>query len=221
MSTATTHTGLRERNKLDKLQRIKSAARELFISKGFDEATTREIAARANVGMGTIFLYANNKRDLLFLIANDPLKAIVEQTVKDMQVGSPVLTNLMRAFRPHYEYFGAQPSLSRYTLREMMFYDTGEQARQFQATRERLIEIINDIIKAGQDRGTIGASENAQFIGWVVFCIYQVELRHWLAAEAPDVKEGTKRLEKALKLLFSGAAARSGRNGNGANRDSK
>ena len=63
--------GLRERNKLDKLRRIKKAARELFIARGFDDTTTREIAARAGVGMGTVFLYADNKRDLLFLTAND------------------------------------------------------------------------------------------------------------------------------------------------------
>ena len=65
--------GLRERNKLDKLQRIKHAARTLFIEKGFDETTTREIARRAGVALGTLFLYATDKRDLLFLICTDEL----------------------------------------------------------------------------------------------------------------------------------------------------
>ena len=39
-------SGLRERNKLDKLRRIKEAASELFVRKGFDDTTTREIASR-------------------------------------------------------------------------------------------------------------------------------------------------------------------------------
>src|SRR5258707_6733633 len=64
-------SGQRERNKRDKLLRIKNAAQELFVSKGYDDTTTREIAVRAGVGMGTVFTYAANKRDLLFLIAND------------------------------------------------------------------------------------------------------------------------------------------------------
>ena len=34
-------SGLRERNKLDKLRRIKEAAAELFVRKGFDDTTTR------------------------------------------------------------------------------------------------------------------------------------------------------------------------------------
>ena len=63
--------GCASRASLSKLRRIKDAARELFIAKGFDDTTTREIAQRASVGIGTLFIYADNKRDLLFLVAND------------------------------------------------------------------------------------------------------------------------------------------------------
>ena len=66
---------VRERNRRDKLQRITAAARALFVEKGFDETTTREIARRADVALGTLFLYATDKRDLLFLICTDELEA--------------------------------------------------------------------------------------------------------------------------------------------------
>ena len=65
-ATLASTDGLRARNKLDKLRRIKEAAQSLFIAKGFDDTTMREIAVRAGVGLGTIFLYAKDKRDLLF-----------------------------------------------------------------------------------------------------------------------------------------------------------
>jgi len=70
-ATSVTHSagsfvGKRQRNKVDKLLRIKAAARHLFVSRGYDDTTTREIALRAGVGMGTVFIYAANKRDLLF-----------------------------------------------------------------------------------------------------------------------------------------------------------
>ena len=69
----------RERNKLDKLRRIKAAARELFLEQGYDNATTREIARRADVGLGTLFSYASDKRDLLFLIYNDMQEALTRR----------------------------------------------------------------------------------------------------------------------------------------------
>ena len=43
------------------------------------------------------------------------------------------------------------------------------------------------------------------FIGWIAFCIYQVELRRWLTSENPDLTSGIKRLERALKLYLAGA----------------
>ena len=51
----------------------------LFLQKGFDDTTTRAIALRAGVGLGTVFLYAPTKRDLLFLIINEELQAEVDR----------------------------------------------------------------------------------------------------------------------------------------------
>ena len=140
-------TGQRERNKIDKLRRIENAARELFIAKGFDDTTTREIALRAGVGLGTIFVYAANKRDLLFLIVNDELKEITKEAETSISERASLLENLLKISRRHYEYFGLQPALSRLVLREMVFYDLGAQAGRFQKTRERLIELIGNAVQ--------------------------------------------------------------------------
>ena len=71
--------GLREQNKLDKRERIRAAAAELFKRHGYGAATMRQIAQRAHVGLGTLFNYAEDKRDLVFLIFNVELAAIIEQ----------------------------------------------------------------------------------------------------------------------------------------------
>lgn len=199
--------GRREINKSEKLARIKKAARELFIERSFDDATTREIALRAGVGMGTIFLYADNKRDLLFLIANDELAAITEKSTMEGPANQSVLANFMRLFRLHYEFFGQQPELSRSTLREMTFYDSGKQARRFQANRSKVLQHLAAIAADGQARGLLRKDTEPDFIGWIAFCIYQVELRRWLMVDKPSLSSGLKRLEKALALYLSGVAA--------------
>jgi len=56
--------GVRERNKAERRRRIKEAALAAFTEKGYDRATTREIAKLAGVAQGTLFLYARDKRDL-------------------------------------------------------------------------------------------------------------------------------------------------------------
>jgi AcrR family transcriptional regulator len=196
--------GQREKNKIDKLHRIKEAARELFLSKGFDDATTRAIASRAGVGIGTVFIYADNKRDLLFLVANDELEETTDKAEAGIRDDASCLQNLLTVFRHHYEFFGRQPKLSRLMLREMTFYDSGRQADRFRATRERLISLVGSIMQRAMDHGMIRLPEDSGFIGWVAFCIYQVELRRWLMTPDLDVETGMAILRRALELFIRG-----------------
>jgi AcrR family transcriptional regulator len=202
--------GLRERNKNDKLRRIKDAARELFVSNGFDETTTREIAIRAGVGIGTVFTYADNKRDLLFLVANDELADVTAAAEASLHKDAPCLQNLIDFFRHHYRFYAQQPELSRLLLREMTFYDSGRQASRFQKTREKNIKIVGDLMQMAADHKAIRIAEDPQFVGWVAFCIFQVELRRWLMSRNPVVPAGMKSLERALRLLMTGLDATPG-----------
>ena len=196
--------GQRERNKLDKLRRIKDAARELFIEKGFDDTMTREIAIRAGVGLGTIFIYAANKRDLLFLIVNDELETITKEAGASISERASLLENLLDVSRRHYEFFGRQPALSRLVLREMVFYDSGAQAGRFQATREGLIELLGKVVALAVAQKSASPDERPQFVGWTIFCIFQVELRRWLSHDAPNLREGMVDLQRALTLFING-----------------
>jgi AcrR family transcriptional regulator len=196
--------GQRERNKLDKLRRIKDAARELFIEKGFDDTMTREIAIRAGVGLGTIFIYATNKRDLLFLIVNDELENITKEAAASVSEQASLLENLLDVSKRHYEFFRRQPALSRLVLREMVFYDSGAQAGRFQATREGLIELFGEVVDLAVAQKNASPNEAARFVGWTIFCIFQVELRRWLSHDVPNLREGMIALQRALTLFISG-----------------
>jgi AcrR family transcriptional regulator len=200
--------GQREKNKRDKLLRITSAARELFVSKGYDDTTTREIAIQAGVGMGTVFTYADNKRDLLFLIANEDLAETTARAAAHVSPAAPMLSNLMAIFRDHYEFFAEQPELSRLTLREMMFYDSGTQANRFKATREFLISLVHEAVRLGKERGEIRSAEDHRLIGWVIFCVYQVELRRWLSENQQNVARGMLSLERAIRVVIDGLLPR-------------
>jgi AcrR family transcriptional regulator len=196
--------GQRERNKLDKLRRIKDAARGLFLAKGFDDATTREIAVRAGVGIGTIFVYAENKRDLLFLIVNEELEKIEQMAEAAIEEQASLLDNLLRVARIHYEFFAQQPALSRLVLREMVFYDSGAQAGRFRSTRERLIDLLGRIVATAMTQKTIAVREDPHFIGWTLFSVFQVELRRWLSNDDPNLQQGLRSLERALRLVITG-----------------
>jgi len=70
MPVTTQPIGRRERNKQQKLDRITAAASELFAEHGVDDVTTQQIADKADIGTGTLFLYAKTKGELLLLVQN-------------------------------------------------------------------------------------------------------------------------------------------------------
>ena len=207
--------GLRARNKLDKLRRIKDAAQRLFIANGFDDTTMREIAVRAGVGLGTIFLYAKDKRDLLFLTINEPLEHITQQAEGSVDPAAPLVDNLIAIAKLHYRFFGEQPALARLALREMIFYDSGAQAASFQKTRERLIRLFGHAIELAMGRGEIAPSEPPLFAGWTLFCIFQVELRRWLSSDVTNLRTGLDQLERAFRMLIVGLSLAPEKRGGG------
>ena len=79
--------GRRERGKQDKRERIKAAARELFAEKGFAATTTQEIAARADIGTGTLFLYVQSKEEVLVLVFRDEMDRVCDEAFASLPRG--------------------------------------------------------------------------------------------------------------------------------------
>jgi AcrR family transcriptional regulator len=196
--------GRRELNKEDKLRRIREAARRQFIANGYDEASTRQIAIEAGVALGTLFLYAADKRDLLFLVVNDGLEEVAARAAAAVRQDVSLLANLLAAFRPLYEFFGAEPGLSRLTLREMMFYESGPHARRFLNTRKRMIDLCRDIVRIAQSRDEIRAGERYRRAPEVLYAVFQIEIRTWLAARRSTVEGGLQSLQEALEIVVTG-----------------
>src|ERR1700692_4090483 len=94
--------GLREQNKVEKSQRIRTAARQLFSKHGYETATLRQIAKRAHVGLGTLFNYAQDKRDLVFLIFNEELAAVTDEALRATETQERLLGKLIGLCQPHY-----------------------------------------------------------------------------------------------------------------------
>jgi TetR/AcrR family transcriptional regulator len=196
--------GLRERNKLDKRQRIRAAASELFTKLGYGAATLRQIAKRAHVGLGTLFNYAEDKRDLVFLIFNDELDALTDAALAAPRADEPLIDQLMAVFGCHYRRLGENHALSRILLQELTFYSEGKQASTFQEIRARLIDGIEDLVRRAQGDGRILAREDPAFIALHLFFVYSAAIRWWITAPRPEVKEGLAELRRLLELQFGG-----------------
>jgi len=144
--------GRREANKLDKLDRIKRAARELFTTAGYDEATTRQIAKKAGVALGTVFTYASTKRDLLFLVSNDLLDEGRHLAEASFQRNRSLQHNFIAFCAVFYRVLQAQPDLSKLVFRELLFYDSGIHSVRALANRTRTLKSIEALVVNARER---------------------------------------------------------------------
>lgn len=196
--------GLRERNKLDKLARIRSAALELFETKGFDATTTREIAELADVGIGTVFMYADDKRDLLFLIFNDVLDRVVDEAFGRVDHRKPLSAQITAVFAHFYAAFHERAALARIFLRELVFFSQGKQAEQYLANRGRILHALEALVADAIDKGKVRAGEDPAHIAKACFFLYSGEIRMWLGAPEPDLAQGIDSLQRTFALLGRG-----------------
>jgi AcrR family transcriptional regulator len=196
--------GRRERNKLDTRQRIRAAAHELFARRGYNAATMREIAKRADVALGTLFNYADDKRDLVFLIFNDVLDELTDRALAAPRPGDPLAEQLLAIFRCHYLELAKNPVLSRLLLQELTFYSVGKEAERFHAIRARLIAGLERLVRAAQADGRIGTPAKPAFVARCIFFVYSAALRWWIASPRPDVRRGLAELRRLLALQLDG-----------------
>ena len=126
MTDAAASLGRRERNKLDKLARITAAAGELFAEHGVDDVTTQQIADRADIGTGTLFLYAKTKGELLLLVQNASYADALAEGRAAAAAEPDAFEAVMCVVRPVVECNRKQVDNGRTYLREIVFGDPEE-----------------------------------------------------------------------------------------------
>jgi len=98
MSTDASPVGLRERKKQRARETISDIATSLFIERGFERVTLAEIAAAADVSVGTIVNYFGTKEDLFFDRADEVL-TIVRAAISDRPAGTTATAAVQRLMR--------------------------------------------------------------------------------------------------------------------------
>jgi AcrR family transcriptional regulator len=167
----------------------------------------RQIAKRAHVGLGTLFNYAEDKRDLVFLIFNEELNATTDVALAAPRPRDSVVDQLTAIFRAHYDWLAAKPELARILLQELTFYSSGKQAATFHSIRKRLIDGVEDLIRKAQREKKVTSKESPALIARHIFFTYSASLRWWIASPKPDPKHGVAELRRLLKLQFEGLDA--------------
>lgn len=132
MGSNTAPPGRRARAKEDKRHRITNAARDLFAEHGVAGVTTQQIADRADVAIGTLYLYVATKAELLIMVQNQKFADAIDTglaAVDAVDPASGAAEQVLALVGPVVDCITEHPENGRIYLHELVFGDALEPHR--------------------------------------------------------------------------------------------
>lgn len=165
-------TGLRARHKADRTRRMQEAAAHLFREAGYDAARTEDIAAAADVSVGTLYNYFATKGDLLM--------AIVAMEVEEvLAAGAEVLKNppadpveaLDTLIGGYYDHSLVYLSKAMWRTAMALSIEAPDTpfSQRYTALDGMLTVQVCDLVTALQRRGRLRNDVPGQVVGKVLF----------------------------------------------------
>jgi TetR/AcrR family transcriptional regulator len=101
----------REREKEERRQSILRAAREVFFRDGFHRATVDDVAERAEVSKGTVYLYFESKETILARLLLEGLDELLEELERAYAAAEPLAADerLRQLGRAYLRFFEEKP----------------------------------------------------------------------------------------------------------------
>lgn len=198
----------REQAKLAKERRILDAAQELFKKKGFEATTTKEVAERADIATGTLFLYAKDKNDLLLWVYSQKIAGTIEKIAhqkagqsKARQTKIEWQNDSISFFEPFFKLYADDRATARHFVKEQLF-STGERGM-----KERLdfLQLLVDYLERGKSYGYVRADVDDRAFAGTLFAVYFIHLGQWLqtgGAIAPRLRELQHHIAQLLQGVY-------------------
>lgn len=193
----------RELQRRETEQLIKATALALFRAHGFDATTTKQIAEAAGVAHGTVFLVAATKEALLVKLLEERLLEVVAQRAASLPPRR-IATQLAHVFDGLFEFYAAEPRLSRVFLKGVMFFTEPVSRALYDEHVARFTRYLAGLLDAAKQRGEIGALVDIDAAAGNVIALYVFCVVSFLNEEAPDRAALDARFRAGLGEMFRG-----------------
>jgi AcrR family transcriptional regulator len=130
---------------------ILTAARSVFAEKGFANATVDDIADRAGIGKGTVYLYFPSKNDLFLALLRQGVLELFERAAQEISAASDPFGKLRAFVHARLDYCSQNHEFFRIYYTEFLRL----QARvsggrpEFQDLYEEQLRLLESILESG------------------------------------------------------------------------
>ncbi len=174
----------RQTDKTDKRRAILDAAVEVFARHGFSDATINDVAEKANIAGGTVYLYFKNKEDLLIQAMNEIISSRLAEIKKIISHEINSLDRLYKMILLHVELFSRNPYVVKFMVSEWRQSDDFYQLNpEFNPFREYL-DYVTSLCQEAIDTGSIGKL-NPRTLAYIIVGTMDFVLTQWITKCEP------------------------------------
>jgi len=166
----------------DKYQRILEAAVEVIAEHGFFNARVSDIAQRAGVADGTIYLYFKSKDQILMAAISNAFGAFLELARAEVKSTSEPRDQLRRLALLHLTSLGSNRNLA------IVFQTELRQSARFlaqfsQHQLKQYFDLIREVVRKGQDQGVFRGDLSDKIVANCFFGSLDEMVTSWLLSE--------------------------------------
>lgn len=192
-----------EESRLRRRSEIVRAAVDVFAARGYFSARMREVAERAGVADGTLYLYFKGKEDLLVSILEEYAEAFLLRARRDCEGIDSPRDKLRRIVERHLVSLQNDRALAQIFQIEL------RHSRRFlrRVARGKVADYLNllqEVVKEGQTQGVFRRDVPPELAARAIFGALDEQVTAWvLAAKPADLQA---QVEPLLKILLAGLA---------------
>jgi TetR/AcrR family fatty acid metabolism transcriptional regulator len=167
----------------DKRDRILDAATKVFAKRGFFAAQVADVAKRAGVAAGTVYLYFKSKDDILISLFERTMTAAIAdaRSATRLDTADPTMA-LRRIARVHLARLGSDRTLAIVFQIELR-QSTKFMARLSTSSLRDYLGLLRELVADGQAKGHFRADINPTLAAKVIFGALDEMATNWILSD--------------------------------------
>ncbi|PKN72234.1 MAG: hypothetical protein CVU50_08080 [Candidatus Cloacimonetes bacterium HGW-Cloacimonetes-3] len=173
----------RKAGRVNKRDMLLNAAIEVFAQKGSNSATIADVAKKARVALGTVYVYFDSKDDLLQRCMNEVISNEINTIIKKTADIQDPIERLYGFFMHHIALVNEKPYIARFITVEVRQSESFSRRNPGYNPMQKYLDYVANTTKVAIDSGRIRAIDPQAFALLLVGAM-DVIIWQWLASDS-------------------------------------
>lgn len=182
-----------------KYKQIIEAAVVVIAENGYHASQVSKIAKKAGVADGTIYLYFQNKEDILISVFEEKMGQFIEKIAYSTSKQKNASEKLLTLIEMHFNQLAADHHLAVVTQLELRQSNSGLRLKINKVLKPYLA-VIDQIIEEGKEESLFRKDLNIQLVRQMIFGTLDETVTNWVMQEQ---KYDLKKLSDEVHVLLT------------------